>query len=329
MKVSICVAQYNRAERIKESINSLLNQAYDDFEVVVVNDGSTDPLVQEYLDAFTDSKLTVIEQKNTGFVGAMRKAIETATGDYIAIHGAGDVSLTSRIAKQAAFLDNNKKIGAVGCFYQNCIFSPEETEIIEVRRNQKSHFTIEDFAKNPIPFGHGEVMYRRSLYNKIGGYRPFFKFAQDHDLWLRMSEHCDMALIPEVLYQRGYFKSDGIATNIDKLVVQKLLSHFAIQLYEDRKNGKSDLIELHGNQAGLFRQPSADMAQYLSWKALSMYYQKNTPKAIELIKLSIKEKRNLKNSIVKIFLSIGSQKSLNKICLKIMQIHPRSKKWLN
>ena len=71
-KVSICVAQYNRAVRIKESIGSLINQNYQNLEVVVVNDGSPDPSVQKELESLKCSRLKIIEQKNTGFVRAIK-----------------------------------------------------------------------------------------------------------------------------------------------------------------------------------------------------------------------------------------------------------------
>jgi len=328
-KVSICVAYYNRSGRIKESIGSLLAQDYDNFEVVVVNDGSPDPLVEEYLDAFNDNRLIVIHQANTGFVGAMRRAINTAKGEYIAIHGAGDISLPYRVRKQSAFLDRNADIGAVGSYYQNCNFDNGTTEIIETRRgSDKTQLGIEDFAKNPIPFGHGEVMYRKSLYQKVGGYREFFRFAQDHDLWLRMAEHCNMALIQEVLYQRGYFAADGIATNIDKLIVQKRLSNFAIQIHEDKKLGKPDLLEKYGVQAGLFRKQTKAMAIYTSNKALCFLFQNKVEKAYELSKMSVEEYRFWKNSVVLLLTKISMNKKCHNIIVSLMKLHPRSEKWL-
>lgn len=329
-KVSICVAYYNRSERIAESIGSLLAQDYDDFEVVVVNDGSPDPLVKEYLDAFNDPRLKVIHQSNTGFVGAMRRAIENAEGEYIAIHGAGDVSLPQRIRIQALFLDNNVNVGAVGSYYQNCDFDNGSTQILETRKGSVNTLLgIEDFAKNPIPFGHSEVMYRKSLYEEVGGYRPFFRFAQDHDLWLRMAEKCEMALIHEVLYQRGYFAADGIATNINKLIVQKLLSNFALQIHEDKKQGKPDLIEKHGIQAGLFRKRTKAMAIYTSNKSLCFLYQGDEQTALFLAKMSFEEYKFWKNSFVLLIAKLSLNKRMHQIIISLMKRHPNADKWLN
>ncbi|MDU0355992.1 glycosyltransferase family 2 protein [Paraglaciecola aquimarina] len=329
VKVSICVAQYNRSTRIPESIRSLLNQDMTDFEVIVVNDGSPDPNVKLELEKFDDPRLTVIHQTNTGFVGAMRCAIENAKGEYIAIHGAGDVSLPKRISTQAAYLDAHADIGAVGAFYQNCNFDNGTTQILETRQgSEKTRLTIEDFAKNPIPFGHGEVMYRKSLYERVGGYRHFFRFAQDHDLWLRMAEHCDMALVPEVLYQRGYFAADGIATNIDKLIVQKLLSNFAMQIHEEKKLGKPDLVEKYGTQAGLFRQRTKAMAIYTSNKALCFLYQNDQKTAYKLSKFSVEEHSYWKNNLVLMVAKLALNERLHKVIVGLMKCHPRSEKWL-
>ncbi|GLR72881.1 glycosyltransferase family 2 protein [Agaribacter marinus] len=327
IKVSMVVAQYNRADRIAESIGSALDQDFEDFEVVVVNDGSPDDNVRVELDKLNNDKLVVIHQENTGFVGAVRKAISASKGEYIAIHGAGDVSLPSRIRKQADYLDQHQNIGAIGCFYENRIFGKSDASVIQVRTNDRELFTVKDFEKNPIPYGHGDVMYRKALYDEVGGYRPFFKFAQDHDLWLRMASKADMALYPEVLYQRGYFEADGIATDMKKLVLQKYLSHFAIQLHNERKLGGKDSLDKIGPQAAFLRGSDKDLSQYFSWKALSHFYQGDKDMARYLAKLSVKEMISTKSLVVFALISLGQIELVHKGLTKLMSFHPREKKW--
>ena len=83
--VSVCCAYYNRSEFLRSTINGLLAQDYPNFELVVVNDGSTDPAVRSILDSYQDPRLRVIHQSNTGFVAAIRRAIDESRGQYIAI----------------------------------------------------------------------------------------------------------------------------------------------------------------------------------------------------------------------------------------------------
>ena len=170
------------------------------------------------------------------------------------------------------YLDEHRDTSAVGSFYQNCTFL-DNGEI--VLRDVKSYGILvlgnSDFLSNPIPFGHGEVMFRRDLYNSVGGYRQFFRFAQDHDLWLRMSERSKMAIIPKVLYQRGLFAKDGIATNVEKLVLQKMLSNFAIQCFKTKDSKGQDLVDKYGCQAGLLRKRNSHLANFYSHHKKSLF----------------------------------------------------------
>ena len=163
IKVSICVAYYNRSEYVKECVQSLLDQDYDSFEVIVVNDGSSDPLTGAYLDDFDDERLKVIHQKNTGFVGAIRAAIDASQGTYIAIQGAGDVSLPSRIKKQVEVLNNKPQVGIVSCLFENVVFGGKNDGARKKRGYNNSHISASDFLAGSNPLGHGEVMFRRSL----------------------------------------------------------------------------------------------------------------------------------------------------------------------
>lgn len=96
-KVSVVCAWYNRVDYISDTIDSLLAQDYPNFDITIVNDGSPDPLVREVLDNYTNPRLRVIHQENTGFTRAIRRAIDESDRTYIAIQGAGDISLPGRL----------------------------------------------------------------------------------------------------------------------------------------------------------------------------------------------------------------------------------------
>lgn len=319
-KVSICVAYYNRSDRITKSIGSLLAQDYDNFEVVVVNDGSPDPLVKQYLDAFDDKRLKVIHQANTGFVGAMRRAIDSSDGEFIAIHGAGDVSLPDRLSKQAEFLDSNKDYCLVSCHYSDVVIGEHGQD-----DSQRSVFKIAsgevvaaDLTYGPSPIGHGEIMYRRSAYEAAGGYRHFFKFAQDKDLWLRMIYFGRFYILPEDLYERGLFLKDGIATNHEKLYLQKLLMAFAVQCYEYKIENGVDLLDEFGNNAGLFRRKSKKVAKFCQVTALRSLIANELPKAKRFISLSLQEKFLLKSLLVYLLVELCQFEFVKNLILKIL-----------
>jgi len=269
IKVSICVAYYNRSEYVKECIQSLLDQDYDSFEIIVVNDGSKDPLTGQYLDELDDRRLKIIHQENKGFVSAIRAAIEASSGKYIAIQGAGDISLPSRIRRQASVLDENPQVGIVSCLFENVVFGGENDGLRKRRGYNNGKISSSDFLNGSNPLGHGEVMFRRNIYNKVGGYRPYFKFSQDLDLWLLMIDHCEVEIIQEILYERRMFMKDGVSTDASKQFLQKYLAEFARQCYLDRQQYGKDLVEQYGIHGGLFRLRSTALSNFIATKIIN------------------------------------------------------------
>ncbi|MFB2726376.1 glycosyltransferase [Shewanella mangrovisoli] len=205
-KVTVVCAWYNRAEFITESINSLLEQDYKNYEVIIVNDGSTDENVAPILDSFSSDKIKVIHQDNQGFTQAIKNAIANSDGDFIAIHGAGDISSPQRLTKLIKTITLDEKIVAVGSGtvqypaaypFRKRYFKPEvESDFERLQRN--------------MPFVHGSVMYRRTAYEMINGYDPRFKYCSDWDLFFRLIGIGKIISINEYLYEQRIF-SDGFS----------------------------------------------------------------------------------------------------------------------
>lgn len=241
-KVSVVCAWYNRADYIRDTIDSLLAQDYPNFDITVVNDGSPDPRVREIFDSYDDPRLRVFHQENAGFVRAMNKAIACSEGEYIAVMGAGDLSYPLRLAKQSDFLKNNSNFAAVGCRYNNLIIS-NDNKSIPVLAKQKigEHNDISIIKKNP--FSHGEVMIKRENYNDVGGYRLLFINSQDKDLWLRLSMKFRLYVIDEILYERRIFTKDGIVSDLKKTIQQIAYSRLAEHCHKERKKGRIDSVD--------------------------------------------------------------------------------------
>ena len=118
MKISVIMAVYNGAGTLKESIESVLNQTFRDFEFIIVNDGSTDD-TDKIIGVYRklDARIVVIEHKNQGLTRSLNIALGKAKGEYIARQDADDVSLPQRFQRQVQFLDAQNRIGFVGCNY--------------------------------------------------------------------------------------------------------------------------------------------------------------------------------------------------------------------
>ena len=299
--VSVISAYYNREDYVNESVQSLLEQTYENLEIIIIDDGSTDNTYQR-LAQFSDSRLKIVTHENMGFVKSFRKAIELSKGEYIAVHGSGDISFPERIEKQAALLQENDDIGVVGCYVKDidALSHHEYVRDFDVPKRALAEL------KRRNLFTHGEVMYRRSLYDEVGGYRTFFNFSQDYDLWLRMSLVSNFASVKEVLYAR--FKlGDGIELNLERKAMQNYLTDFALQCIDYRLEHGKDLLDIYQERAGFFRKRSAKVSTQLHILSKTALFQRQVELAEKLNRWSIRERRGLANSIVQVFMYIASQ----------------------
>ncbi len=210
--VSVITGYYNRKENLAESIQSVLNQDYPNFEFIVFDDCSTDG-TKELLQHFKgkDERFYLIEhEQNIGFTKGIIQAISFAKGKYIAIHGAGDISFPLRIRKQVELLESNPTIGIAGC-------------LIEDIYDGDTHLYTPLTKNGDYNFSQGEVMYRKSLYYQVGGYNALFKYGQFTMLKLDLIKISKAAYIEEVLYKRIHY-SNGVTRN-NKRKLEQIISY--------------------------------------------------------------------------------------------------------
>lgn len=201
--VSVVMSVYNGAEGLPATLESTLSQEGVDFEFIVVDDGSTDGS-GDILDAYAarDTRLRVIHQANVGLTRALIRGCAQARGAFIARQDCGDVSLPGRLAKQVAALCGQQECVAVSCHTQfvGPFGEPLYTvEIDEARLNRL--LQVGEQARYAGPSHHASMMFRRSAYEAVGGYRAAFYFAQDLDLWTRLIERGRFAVVALPLYQ--------------------------------------------------------------------------------------------------------------------------------
>lgn len=219
-RVSVITGFYNRAPVLERTINSVLSQSFSDLELIVFDDKSTDGTadrLRRLVDQIQDPRLRIVlHEENIGFVRGLKEAIEISSGEYIAIQGSGDVSLSRRIELQVDLLDNRPDVGAVGGWYFNV---QEGRETRRLRRPDADAASFDTLLRANI-FSHGEVMMRRSVYESAGGYRSAFTYAQDIDLWLRIAKvPSKFASVKEPIYNR-YVQFDGVSYVPRKTVKQ-------------------------------------------------------------------------------------------------------------
>lgn len=198
--VSVLMPIYNAEPYLGEAIESILRQTFQDFELVAVDDGSADRSAEVARDyARRDSRIRFVAAVHRGITATRNETLNRATGKYIAVMDADDISLPERLAKQVAFLENHPECVLVGSWVQ---LMDSAGMPLRIANQEVTHSEIEAAA---LTYAGSYIttngyMARRDKVCDVGQYRDFAP-AEDRDLYLRLAECGQLANIPEVLYQ--------------------------------------------------------------------------------------------------------------------------------
>ncbi len=198
--ISVVMSLYNEAPFVEEAIASVLRQTFRDFELIVVDDGSTDGGA-ELVEKIDDPRIRLIRQQNQGLSGALNTGIRTARAQWIARQDADDDSEPNRLQLQYEAVTRRPDVVLIGT---NAVTMDEEGAPLSATNHPTDDATIrkvlfDEYLGNP--FNHGSVLMRRDVFLQAGMYRVEFRQAQDHDLWMRMSAFGVFANLPEPLYR--------------------------------------------------------------------------------------------------------------------------------
>jgi glycosyltransferase involved in cell wall biosynthesis len=273
--VSVISVFHNRAPGVAATAESLIKQDHAELEIVLVDDGSTDGTLAA-LQRYEDRRVRVETHENMGFVRALKRAVANTSAPYIALLGAGDACRPNRLSRQASILDEKPNVGAVGCGTENL---DARTGDLVSRKMTKLTEPVSRMVLTRNPFHHGEIMFRRSLYNAVGGYRDFFVFAQDRDLICRFSQHADFHVIEDILYTRYARMAGSVSASPEKLLLQRRLSDFAVYCHAQRLEGRPDPLDQFGPAAALMQPPSPRLARELRAIGLGALKRGNVPMA--------------------------------------------------
>ena len=199
--ISIVMACYNAEQTVSAACRSIFDQSFKDWELILIDDGSKDgttAILEEFSRA--DSRIKFIRQQNTGLTRALINGCIAARAPIIARQDADDISLPHRLIKQYDLLSKRPEVGFVSCYAD--YIGPRGEYLSSVTRPADSNDATQKLLDERLgPPAHGSVMFRKSIYDQVGGYRPQFYYAQDSDLWMRMAEVSQIAYVQESGYQ--------------------------------------------------------------------------------------------------------------------------------
>ena len=192
-KVSCVLPVYNGLPYLTGAVESVLKQDFPDFELLLIDDGSTDGSGEVCAQlAARDSRVQVINQANAGIVASLNRGVARAEGEYIARMDADDLCRPDRFSRQVAFLNANVDVVAVGT-RQAIIDS--DGRILHYTRGNRWRDAL-TFPAGGIALCHPSVMFRRAIFKRTRGYSEEFHAAEDYALWFEMARFgrvCEMS----------------------------------------------------------------------------------------------------------------------------------------
>jgi glycosyltransferase involved in cell wall biosynthesis len=201
--VTCAIPVYNGAAFLAEAIQSILDQTYTNIELIIINDGSSDEslaIAQSFQSRHPE--ITVIDQENKGLIGTLNHSLELANGLYYARMDADDIALPTRFEKQVDFLQYNPGHAAVGSGF--ILIDQNGTKAATPNLPITDQVDLSLYPPMIATLPHPTTMMRVDALKKTGGYRPFFKHAEDRDLWARLQEEGRLEILrePLLLYRK-------------------------------------------------------------------------------------------------------------------------------
>ena len=193
--VSVIIPAFNAEKYIGEAIGSILAQTYKNFELIIINDGSTDNTAEIIL-SYNDERIKYINNEaNAGISRSRNKGIRHSKGKYIAVLDSDDIAARDRLEIQVKYLENKPDIAVCGSYYR--AFSKNHSSIIRWPL-MPEQIKARLFFENPI--GHSTTMISSKIFKEDNiWYDESFKVALDFDLWCRISRKHNIANLPFVL----------------------------------------------------------------------------------------------------------------------------------
>jgi glycosyltransferase involved in cell wall biosynthesis len=241
--VSVIMSVWNADPYLEESVNSIRQQSFGDFEFIIVDDGSTDGTAARLAHhASLDPRMTILSQENRGLVSSLNRALSAASGRLIARMDGDDISAPERLARQMEAFERAPDVVAIGTAYEEI---DAQGNHIRQACPPLGAAAIRSTLERMNCMAHPTVMMQRDAVVKVGAYRRAFLHCEDYDLWLRLSEIGDLMNLPDSLLKYRVYSGKRTA----KFAKQQTLSEMGARAAAARRRagladpvGDADLV---------------------------------------------------------------------------------------
>lgn len=240
MPISVVMPAYNAAAFLPQAIESVLAQTWRDFELIIVDDGSTDEtlaIAERY--AAQDARIRVYTQPNAGVAPTLNRGLDLAGSEWVFLMHADDLMHPNRLERQLAFIAEHPELAVASSWVEH-INSKGET-IARDRSPLVTHEAVEKQyrANSPIGISHPAAALRKSAVLAVGGYRAQFRVNEDIDLWNRLLEKgCKILVQPECLLK---YRIHGGSASIARARFIRRQMHWVKDCMVRRRRGEQEL----------------------------------------------------------------------------------------
>jgi len=230
--ISVVMPAYNAQKYINSAIESILNQTFKNFELIIVNDCSTDNTIN-IVNSFIrkDARVKIINnKKRLNIAASLNKGINKASSNIIARMDADDISLPNRLELQYKLINSSKNISVVGA---NIIVMDIDENEIAIRNYPDSSEKLKACLFRYSPFAHPVACFRRDIFNSVGGYNPKYSPTEDLDLWFRLGVKYKFGSVKKPLLKYRLYRNSSSNQSLKGLEILV----FKIRLYAMTKLG--------------------------------------------------------------------------------------------
>ncbi len=242
--ISVIIPAFNCENYIDQALRSIINQSYQNLEILVCDDASTDN-TWTILQSYTDKRLKLLRNEvNTGLIGSKNLLLSNATGEYFAFQDADDWSDTHRLEVQWNEFLSDPTLGA--CCTNFIRINSKGTQATQ-NLPKSGYLKLDDF--NDLTFCPATLMIKKCVYEEVGGLHPFFSRLYAEDIyWLSLiaNKYKTLIMSPSLYYYR--FNENSVTNTFDnqnKLVIIELVEELILQ----RRNTGTDWLEQNDNEA--------------------------------------------------------------------------------